>query len=97
MPETYTDLLGHEVKWSDVPAPDAKRKPTQRKGYRGRPGTGPAGETCGTCKHLCRFKKYSKCGLMHRLWTNGLGTDILQKSPACNFWQKYERPRTRLY
>ena len=79
-----TDLLGHPL-----PAPQMHtRKPTVRKGYRGRPGTGPAGETCGTCRHLRRFGRYSKCALMAHGWTHGLGTDILQKSPACSFWEK---------
>ena len=44
-----------------------KRKPTQPKGYAGIPGTGPAGETCKTCKYIVRrggsSRIYLKCGL----------------------------------
>lgn len=56
------------------------------KGYATRPGTGPVGETCGTCKHACRVpgggKTYHKCALVQP-WTHGLGTDIKLSSPAC--------------
>jgi hypothetical protein len=72
---------------------EAKRKPTQPKGYAAQPGTGPAGETCKTCAHrrstgsACG-RVYWKCGLMEAHWTGGPGTDIRMRSPACRHWEK---------
>jgi hypothetical protein len=54
------------------------------------PGTGPAGETCGSCKHLTRKhmgKVYLKCGLNHRRWTGGKGSDVRAKDAACKRWE----------
>jgi hypothetical protein len=56
-------------------------------------GSGPAGETCGTCDHLARLayaKTYRKCGLMRRAWTGGPATDIRAGWSACKEW----RPQT---
>lgn len=71
---------------------DGSDKPKGRKktGYAAAPGSGPAGESCKTCKHLSghqRGKKFYKCGLMK--WTFGAGTDIRLKSPACWHWSKF--------
>jgi hypothetical protein len=68
------------------------RRPTNRRGYAAQPGTGPAGETCKTCRHACRTneqgsKQYWKCGLRRSDWTGGYGTDILARSPACSKWE----------
>jgi hypothetical protein len=63
------------------------------RGYRGTPGCGPPGETCGTCKHKTSkrlAKTYWKCMLMRKLWTGGYGSDIRLKSPACEYWEKGE-------
>lgn len=64
------------------------------RGYAATPGTGPQGETCRSCKHYAhnrgsegRSKPYPKCGLMRPLWTNGPGTDIKARSPACSKWE----------
>lgn len=73
----------------DLPPSKAKRKPTPRRGYAAPPGTGPAGETCGSCAHHAtrRFAKvYHKCALMVARWTGGAGSDVLLKSPACKRW-----------
>ena len=55
-------------------------------------GRGPKGETCGTCAHLVRRQSnvrfYLKCGLMRHNWTNGYGTDIRARWPACEHWEK---------
>jgi hypothetical protein len=59
-------------------------------GYAASPGSGPAGETCKTCKHLCRStynRTYLKCGVIRHRWTRGPGTDIRAKSPACRIWE----------
>ena len=59
------------------------------KGYPALPGTGPAGETCGSCANLQRrrmAKTYLKCGLMEAHWTRGGASDVRSGSPACRRW-----------
>jgi len=66
-------------------------------GMAGQPGTGPAGETCGSCKHLHLnrlAKTYFKCGLMREHWTGGAGTDVKRKSAACQYWEELLEQRT---
>lgn len=56
-------------------------------GYARPPGTGPAGETCGSCAFLTanvRRRRYWKCGRTE--WTFGAATDIRRRSPACELW-----------
>lgn len=59
-------------------------------GYAKSPGTGPAGETCGTCASL-RVKvsrsgrRFFKCA--HVAPTSGRGTDIRKSAPACRLWE----------
>lgn len=57
-------------------------------GYAAQPGTGPEGETCGTCTHCrqrtARGKHYYKCGRMLAAWNRDRSTDVLLKSPACS-------------
>lgn len=66
---------------------------TQPRGYFYHPGTGPKGETCGTCKHCVRERNYrgtktwAKCDLARARWTGGRGTDILIKAAACKYWE----------
>lgn len=63
-------------------------------GYFMMPGTGPAGETCRTCKHysVSDRGKYRKCLRMERRWTHGPGTDILARAPACSGWESPNQP-----
>lgn len=66
----------------------AARKKT---GHAWTPGTGPEGETCGTCKHLYRkrmSKTYLKCSLVESKWTGGGGTDVKARDPACKKWER---------
>ena len=59
-------------------------------GYVDIPGTGPDGETCGSCRHCVRMrqaKRWMKCGLNEARWTHGRATDILARSPACRKWE----------
>jgi len=53
-------------------------------------GSGPAGETCRTCRHYTRLDYRSgtflKCGLMEAHWTHGAGTDIRAGWPAFRDW-----------
>lgn len=68
---------------------------TQPKGYAARPGTGPVGETCGSCRHRTRVehaRSYPKCDLARHKWTGGRGSDILVKSPACERWADANSP-----
>lgn len=80
------DLFG------EVP-PSAPKVSTagQAHGYAALPGTGPKGETCGSCAHLYRKlmgKTYLKCLLVEKQWTGGRRTDVLSRSPACQRWQQ---------
>jgi hypothetical protein len=92
------DMFGHEVTLPSADAPALTprerrklfRKPTVPDGYAWKPGTGPAGETCGSCKHLVRKQlagTYLKCGLMEAVWTGGAKTDVRSRSPACAKWE----------
>lgn len=65
----------------------------KRKGHAWMPGTGPAGETCGGCKHYTRttsgsLRVYRKCALMKAHWTHGPGSDIRAKDAACRHWER---------
>jgi hypothetical protein len=54
------------------------------------PGSGPRGQSCGTCAKLCsrKFQRtYYKCHVLMRFWTAGRGTDIRKKDPACMSWE----------
>ncbi|MFA5898015.1 MAG: hypothetical protein WC829_02760 [Hyphomicrobium sp.] len=79
------DLYGNPVKITS-------RHATKAKGYAAAPGSGPKGETCGTCGHHYVRKMsnlYHKCEL-----TKGSGcraSDVLVKSPAC--WRWTPRPQ----
>lgn len=60
-----------------------------------RPGTGPKGQTCGSCNHLVatgrsRRKTYYKCALTRGCWTHGPRTDIRVRWDACSKWEKRE-------
>jgi hypothetical protein len=83
------DLLGNEITIEQARVLN-KRKTPQPKGYAATPGTGPEGETCGSCRHLSRqqyAKIYLKCELMRHCWTGGPGSDIRAKTPACRRWE----------
>lgn len=66
-----------------------RNKSPQARGYAAVPGTGPEGQTCGTCHHIYRTHRFRKCNLMRRIWTHGPGTDIKARTPACS---KFEKP-----
>lgn len=58
-----------------------------QRGYAHSPGTGPEGETCGSCKHCFRTRRFRKCKLREAAWTHGPGSDILARSSACKYWE----------
>lgn len=68
--------------------PHAARFAVAVDGYAEKPGTGPVGETCGTCRH-CAFKlaasgrRFYKCDLIIHGWGRTAATDIRIGSPAC--------------
>lgn len=69
----------------------AARRLSRKRGHAAAPGTGPAGETCGSCEHLVRrqmAKTYLKCGLVRALWTGAVRTDVRAGDAACRLWEK---------
>ena len=63
----------------------------QLRGYADHPGTGPKGETCGSCSHhviSSMGKQYHKCDLARAKWTGGRGSDILVRAEACSKWER---------
>jgi hypothetical protein len=62
----------------------------KKSGHAARPGSGPIGQMCGSCRHLARkhmAKTYLKCALMERHWTGGGGTDVRARDLACTRWE----------
>lgn len=89
MDEKQRDLLGQLMAAPLTKARKSKRNPTKPRGYFYHPGSGPAGETCGSCQHIFRnrlAKTYLKCSLNSAKWTGGPGSDIRARSPACKYW-----------
>jgi hypothetical protein len=90
------DLFGHDVDLDQL-----ARAPMRHGGRRKRrdpfpsghimpPGTGPAGETCKSCRHLVRIrlaKTYLKCGQYRAHWTGGRKTDVRARDAACRKWE----------
>jgi hypothetical protein len=72
--------------------PDERRafsKGPRKTGHAALPGTGPAGETCGSCVYLVHkkmAKAYLKCELRRATWTGGGGTDVRARDAACSKW-----------
>lgn len=63
---------------------------TKKHGHAAPIGTGPEGETCGSCSHLFRnrmAKTYLKCELRRATWTGGQGTDVRARDAACAKWE----------
>lgn len=72
---------------------DRARTPGGKSGHHMPPGTGPEGETCGTCRHLFRnrmSKVYLKCLREEHRWTGGAKTDVRKRDAACGGWEKAE-------
>jgi hypothetical protein len=63
----------------------------RRRGHAGNPGSGPKGETCGTCKAYRTVQggrsTHPKCHLERANWTGGPGSDIRKRDPSCEFWK----------
>lgn len=74
--------------------PRKRRADPAPQGYVAAPGSGPEGQTCGSCRHVSRQasgspsgRSWAKCGLMRGIWTGGRKTDVLARSPACSRWE----------
>jgi hypothetical protein len=59
------------------------------RGYAYHPGTGPQGETCGSCRFDERYRRWHKCGheAARHKQTGGRGSDILVSAAACKYWE----------
>lgn len=59
------------------------------RGYAHHPGTGPRGETCGSCWFAEKHRRWHKCGHLNarHKQTGGRGSDILVSAPACMYWE----------
>lgn len=92
MSEIQPDMLGGKA----VPGSRLRRirrtgkAPVAREGWADKPGTGPAGETCGSCTYCEAFhyrKRYYKCAAREGdHWKGGRATDIRPLDPACSKW-----------
>ena len=89
--EIQPDLLGGKA----IPAHrlrkgSTSRAPIIRHGWAAKPGTGPAGETCGTCTYAAEYRfrnTYLKCSARPgEHWKGGRETDIRPMDPACSQW-----------
>lgn len=85
------NLFGEIITLEVGPMRKRGRSPDPKpQGHAWTPGTGPAGETCGTCKHCYAnelAKTYYKCLLTRAFWTGGRKTDIRKRDPACKMWE----------
>lgn len=86
------DLFGNEVPVSEFARKpgDKNRRYSNARGYAAPPGSGPAGETCATCKHSYLHhrsgsKNWYKCALVKP--TRGAATDLRLKWAACSRWE----------
>lgn len=73
----------------------ALQRKTAKHGHAAAPGSGPASESCKTCRNLARNEMrggrvFLKCALRKAQWTGGYGTDVRAKDPACSKWQALE-------
>lgn len=92
---TARDLFGEPVREGTMPGL-RRAKRDKKTGHAAPIGSGPAGETCKTCRHYKRVKWagiYRKCGLMRSRWTHGPGSDIRANDAACRHWEKPAPPQ----
>ena|ERR1700735_5514120 len=69
----------------------SKARSLKIRGHAAAPGSGPSGETCGSCLHLYRNQMastYLKCYLSRARWTGGAATDVKARDPACEKWER---------
>ena len=91
--------MANQTTLFDIGESDALRHSTERKGNRkpnspSPPGSGPPGETCGTCTFMRRYhnhsgkKRWCKCGIMMDAGLVGgsSATDVKVRQEACKDW-----------
>ena len=66
-----------------MPVAQPRQYAPERRGHAARPGTGPRGESCGSCEHIKLAGPLPLCG-KERL-NQALG--ILAVDPACHRWK----------
>jgi hypothetical protein len=98
-----TDLFGDLLTYQTADGRTVEAKPrgkhyVEPRGGADRPGTGPKGETCGSCEHLFRVrtgsgKSFPKCLLNRAKWTHGGATDVRVRWDACSKWEA-KKPET---
>lgn len=90
-----TDLFGGLISYQNSKGETVEARPrgahyVEPRGGADRPGTGPIGETCGSCEHLVRTgrgRACPKCALTRGAWTRGPRTDIRIRWAACSKWE----------
>lgn len=67
---------------------ERRERPKEKRTTAAKSGTGPEGETCGTCRHRVKPNGiHQKCDLVRHLWTFGEATDIKARWAACREWE----------
>jgi len=87
------DLFGLDRALTPAERKKLKRKTPIPRGHAWTPGSGPQGETCGSCMHLFRnrmSKTYLKCNLNKANWTGGGASDIRARDAACKKWERLD-------
>ena len=76
--------------WLDEHPGSRTYQAPQLRGYADFPGSGPAGETCGSCAHHVTFHKrgqdHHRCFWMERLWGRNDAADI---DPDARSWRHW--------
>lgn len=87
------DLWGRDMPEEPLAAPPPK---WDFGGHADAVGSGPSGETCGSCRHLATFgrstRAWFKCELARYRWTHGRKTDVLKGDAACSRWAQCKIP-----
>lgn len=95
--DTQPDLFNVPITRAEVLG---KPKKPKRTGHAAPPGSGPAGKRCGQCSSYCvkhMGGAYRKCLLVRAHWTNGPGSDIRAKDPACHYFTEQQEPAATIH
>jgi hypothetical protein len=80
----HPDLFVGESPIVELPAP------WQPDGaHAAQPGTGPDGQTCGACDHLCEFQRGAFCMVLDSVDVVG---PIGEDDPACALFEPFDDP-----
>lgn len=85
-----TDLFGVPLAAAATHRPPSA--PVRKIGYAARPGTGPKGQRCNTCRLAQRVthreERSWKCEVMAGIWHLGAASDIVPGAPACSEFER---------